>query len=69
MAVSSIFLIGYGTIRCITEIFREPDLHIGFDLFNSISRGQLLSFPMILIGFMLLFYSYKHYSKKDEAVS
>ena len=69
MAVSSIFLIGYGSIRCITELFREPDLHIGFDLFNSISRGQLLSFPMILIGFMLLFYSYKHYSKKDETVS
>ena len=68
MAVSSMFLIGYGTIRCFTELFREPDAHIGFDLFNSISRGQLLSLPMILIGVVLLFYSYRKNSKKDAAI-
>ena len=59
MAVSSMFLIGYGIIRCFTEIFREPDLHIGYDLFGIISRGQLLSLPMIIMGIVLLFYSYK----------
>lgn len=69
MATSSVFLIGYGVIRCFTEIFREPDSHIGFDLFNFISRGQLLSFPMIVLGVVLLFYAYKKYSKKDEAIS
>ena len=69
MAVSSLFLIGYGVIRCITEIFREPDAHIGFDLFGIISRGQLLSLPMIIIGIVLLFYSYKINLKKDETVS
>ena len=69
MAVSSMFLVVYGVIRCFTEIFREPDAHIGFDLFNSISRGQLLSVPMIVIGVMLLFYSYRNYSKKDATIS
>lgn len=69
MAISSLFLIGYGVIRCFTEIFREPDAHIGFDLFGIISRGQLLSLPMIIIGIVLLFYSYKINLKKDETVS
>ena len=69
MAVSSLFLIGYGVIRCFTEIFREPDLHIGYDLFGIISRGQLLSLPMIIMGIVLLFYSYKINSKRNEAIS
>ena len=69
MAVSSMFLIGYGAIRCFTEIFSEPDAHIGFDLFEVISRGQLLSLPMIVLGIVLLFYSYKINSKEDEAIS
>ena len=69
MAVSSVFLIGYGVIRCFTESFREPDAHIGFDLFGSISRGQILSIPMIVIGLVLLFYSYRKVVKKDETIS
>ena len=69
MAVSSLFLIGYGLIRCFTEIFREPDPHIGYDLFDIISRGQLLSLPMIITGIVLLFYSYKINSKRDETIS
>ena len=69
MAVSSMFLIGYGVIRSFTEAFREPDAHIGFDLFESISRGQILSIPMIVIGLMLLFYSYRKVVKKDETIS
>jgi len=64
MAVSSMFLIGYGLIRCFTEIFREPDYNIGYDLFGIVSRGQLLSLPMIIMGIVLLFYSYKINSKK-----
>ena len=69
MAVSSVFLIGYGLIRCFTEIFREPDPHIGYDLFDIISRGQLLSLPMIITGIVLLFYSYKINSKRDATIS
>ena len=64
MATSSIFLIGYGSLRFITEFFREPDNHIGFTFLEVFTRGQMLSIPMILIGLMLLFYSYKRTKKE-----
>jgi phosphatidylglycerol:prolipoprotein diacylglycerol transferase len=35
------------------ELFREPDAHIGY-LAGFITRGMLLSLPMILIGIWLL---------------
>jgi phosphatidylglycerol:prolipoprotein diacylglycerol transferase len=51
--VSAIFLIGYGFCRLIAEFFREPDLQLGFIAFNWITMGQLLSVPMLLVGFWL----------------
>ncbi len=68
MAISSYFLIGYGTVRTVTEFFREPDAHLGFDAFNFLTRGQLLSIPMVLAGLLLLFFSYK-LTKKNETIS
>ena len=50
--LSGIFLIGYGTARSISEIFREPDLPYG--PMGGISMGQLLSFPMIVVGIAIL---------------
>ena len=58
-AVSAMFLIGYGVFRSIAEFFREPDAHIGFDLFGWMSRGQLLSLPMIIFGVVLLVIAYR----------
>ena len=58
--VSSSFLIFYGSIRFIIEFFRQPDLHIGYVAFDFISMGQLLCVPMIVIGFIILFYSRKN---------
>ncbi len=52
-AVSGVFLIGYGTFRFITEFFREPDAGI-FGQSYTISMGQWLSLPMILVGVLLL---------------
>lgn len=57
-AASGIFLIGYGTFRFITEFFREPDAGI-FGQSYSISMGQWLSLPMLLIGFLLLVLAYR----------
>ena len=54
MAVSGVFLLLYGSFRCFTEFFREPDSHIGFDLFGWVTRGQILSLPMVLGGCLLL---------------
>lgn len=47
------FLIGYGIARIIGEMFREPDPQLGF-LFETITMGQVLSAPMILVGIGLI---------------
>jgi phosphatidylglycerol:prolipoprotein diacylglycerol transferase len=59
MSVSGLFLLGYGSLRMISETFREPDSHIGYLLFEGVTAGQLLSLPMALIGTGMLIYSYR----------
>jgi phosphatidylglycerol:prolipoprotein diacylglycerol transferase len=59
MAVSGLFLIGYGLFRSITEFFRMPDQHLGFILFDWVTMGQLLSIPMILFGILLMVWAYR----------
>ena len=49
---SSLFLICYGIFRIISEIFREPDIQLGY-FFNLFSMGSILSFFMILIGLII----------------
>ena len=51
---SIMFLILYGCFRIASEIFREPDIQIGY-LFGHVSMGILLSVIMILIGFLIYF--------------
>jgi phosphatidylglycerol:prolipoprotein diacylglycerol transferase len=47
-------LIGfYGVFRFTVEFVREPDAHIGFDL-GPFTRGQLLTFPMLLVGLAMM---------------
>ena len=58
MAVSGLFLLGYGCFRFFVELFREPDAHIGFILGDWITMGQILSIPMILVGSFMLSWSY-----------
>ncbi len=48
--ISGCFLLLYGLFRFLVEFAREPDLHIGFDLFDWMTRGQVLSLPMIALG-------------------
>ena len=43
-----------------------PDAHIGFDFLDIITRGQLLSIPMVLIGLLLLILIRRN---KNETVS
>ena len=57
-AVSGLFLIGYGCFRFITEFFREPD-HGIFGQSYTISMGQWLSLPMILLGVAMLLLAYR----------
>ncbi len=59
MAVSGLFLIGYGLFRFLVEFVREPDAHIGFVALNWMSMGQLLSLPMIVFGILLMFLAHR----------
>ncbi|MGB0909934.1 MAG: prolipoprotein diacylglyceryl transferase [Nitrospirales bacterium] len=51
------FLIGYGLARFFIEQFRQPDSHLGF-IFGSLTMGQLLCVPMIVIGTIMLIKGY-----------
>lgn len=57
MVISGMFLVGYGSLRVLSEAFREPDSHIGFVMFNWVTQGQLLSVPMVLLGISFVVYS------------
>ena len=57
--ISSCFLIFYGLIRFIIEYYRQPDAHIGYVAFDSLSMGQILCIPMIVIGIFMFIYSRK----------
>ena len=57
-AVGGLFLLGYGCFRFLVEFMREPDAHIGFDLFGWMTRGQMLCVPMILAGLLCLYLAY-----------
>ena len=52
------FLIFYGTFRIFSELFREPDVQLGY-LFKSLTMGMILSAFMILLGLIL-------YRKKND---
>lgn len=58
MAVSGLFLLGYGLARVAVEFVRVPDAHIGYLAFGWVTMGQLLSTPMILAGALLLALAY-----------
>ena len=58
-AVGGVFLIGYGVLRSLGELFREPDAHLGFLFGGVLTMGQLLSLPMILMGLGLVVRAYR----------
>ena len=55
--ISALFLIFYSIFRFFIEFTREPDVQIGYILFN-LSLGQLLSFLFFMFG-IFLFYKKK----------
>jgi phosphatidylglycerol:prolipoprotein diacylglycerol transferase len=60
MAVSGVFLLGYGLARFAVEFVRVPDAHIGYLAFDWLTMGQILSAPMILGGLLLLGLAYRN---------
>jgi phosphatidylglycerol:prolipoprotein diacylglycerol transferase len=62
--ISGLFVIFYALFRMFVEQFREPDQQLGF-IFGHITMGQILSFPMILIGLLVMYVANKN-SKKEN---
>ncbi|MDG1654176.1 MAG: prolipoprotein diacylglyceryl transferase [Luminiphilus sp.] len=63
-SAAGLFLLGYGLFRSLAEFFREPDAHIGFDALGWMTRGQLLSLPMIAVGAAIMIWAYRRDAKK-----
>jgi phosphatidylglycerol:prolipoprotein diacylglycerol transferase len=51
--ISGLFLMLYGFFRAIGEVFREPDIQVGF-LAGGATMGQVLCIPMVLFGLYLV---------------
>ena len=47
------FAVGYSIARSFCELFREPDVQLGF-LWGGLTMGMLLCIPLILVGFGFL---------------
>ena len=58
--ISGFFLISYSILRIFSEIFREPDEHLGYFL-KFFSMGTLLSFFTLITGLLIILFI-----KKDE---
>ncbi len=59
MAISGLFLLGYGVFRSLVEFVRVPDQHIGYVAFDWLTQGQLLSLPMIILGVIWMLMAYR----------
>jgi phosphatidylglycerol---prolipoprotein diacylglyceryl transferase len=51
--VSGLFLAGYAAARMSGELFRQPDVQLGFLIFGT-TMGQLLSIPLLVAGIALV---------------
>ena len=51
--VTGSFALGYGVARVICELFREPDVQLGF-LWGGLTMGMLLCIPLMLAGIAIL---------------
>jgi phosphatidylglycerol:prolipoprotein diacylglycerol transferase len=54
--VAGSFALGYGVARVICELFREPDIQLGF-LWGGLTMGMLLCIPLMLGGIAILTYT------------
>jgi phosphatidylglycerol---prolipoprotein diacylglyceryl transferase len=54
--ISGSFLLGYGVARVVCELFREPDVQLGF-LWGGLTMGMILCIPLMLAGIAVLTYT------------
>lgn len=65
MAVSGLFSLGYGCARFFTEYFRTPDYVVPLGPV-SISAGQMLSVPLMVVGITLLVLAWRRAPENVE---
>jgi phosphatidylglycerol:prolipoprotein diacylglycerol transferase len=51
--ITGTFALGYGIARSIAELFRQPDVQIGY-LWGGLTMGMLLSIPLAVAGGLLI---------------
>jgi phosphatidylglycerol:prolipoprotein diacylglycerol transferase len=59
MAVSGLFVLGYGVFRFSVEFVRQPDEQLGFIAFGWVTMGHILTLPMILTGAIMMTIAYR----------
>ena len=57
--ISGFFLVLYSVLRILSEIFREPDIHLGL-FFNYFSLGTLLSMATLVAGLVIIMSTKKY---------
>lgn len=58
MAVSGLFAVCYGFFRFTLEFYRMPDSQYGYLAWNWLTMGQVLTIPIIILGFFLIWRAY-----------
>jgi phosphatidylglycerol---prolipoprotein diacylglyceryl transferase len=63
--VTGSFALGYGVARVICELFREPDVQLGF-LWGGLTMGMILCIPLMLGGIAVLTYALSREPKPEH---
>ncbi|CRH69407.1 Prolipoprotein diacylglyceryl transferase [Chlamydia trachomatis] len=59
------FLVWYGCCRVAVEFVRQPDVQLGYLYGGWLTMGQVLSFPLIVIGIVVLVHALR--AKRPQA--
>jgi len=57
-----VYAISYGIFRALAEIYRAPDVQIGYVCCNAITQGQVMSLAMSLVGIV----AWVYYEKQSK---
>jgi phosphatidylglycerol:prolipoprotein diacylglycerol transferase len=68
MAVTGLFMLGYGVFRGAVEFVRVPDVHIGYLAFGWVTMGHVLTLPVLVGGVVLLVLAYRRPAVAARAV-
>ncbi|VEI47655.1 prolipoprotein diacylglyceryl transferase [Actinobacillus equuli] len=66
--MAGLFLIGYGVFRFLVEYVRDIDPNVN-TVDDLITRGQLLSLPMIIGGLAIIIWAYSRKKHNDKRLN